>query len=64
LSAEHAARAGALEPIIVSEKSAIEVSDQEFAQISKILLVNRDFNLEAYKDKCIRRRIAIRVEEG
>ena len=61
LSAENASRTVVPDPIIVSEKSAVEVSDQEFAQISKILLFNRDFNLEAYKDKCIRRRIAIRI---
>lgn len=61
MSAETAARTDAPGPVIVSDKSAIEVSDQEFARISKILQVNRDFKLEAYKDKCIRRRIAIRV---
>lgn len=46
---------------MVSEKSAFEISDIEFSQIRKILLFNRGFNLDAYKDRCVRRRIAIRV---
>ena len=41
MSAEHAARAGALEPIIVSEKSAIEVSDQELEKISQLTAPNQ-----------------------
>lgn len=49
------------EPLLVSEKSAFEISDHEFSQIRKILLVNRGFNLDNYKDKCVRRRIAIRI---
>jgi chemotaxis protein methyltransferase CheR len=61
LPAENASRTTPTGPIMVSEKSAVDVSDQEFAQISKILLFNRDFKLDAYKDKCIRRRIAIRI---
>lgn len=49
------------EPLLVTEKSAFEISDHEFSQIRKILLVNRGFNLDNYKDKCVRRRIAIRI---
>ncbi len=48
-------------PLRVSEQSSFEISEQEFTQIRKILLFNRGFNLEAYKDKCVRRRIAIRI---
>jgi chemotaxis protein methyltransferase CheR len=61
LSAEKASKTAPLGPLIVSEKSAVDLSDQEFSQISKILLFNRDFNLDAYKNKCVRRRIAIRI---
>lgn len=49
------------EPLLVSEKSTFEISDHEFSQIRKILLINRGFNLDNYKDKCVRRRIAIRI---
>jgi len=49
------------EPLLVSGKIAFEISDHEFSQIRKLLLVKRGFNLDDYKDKCIRRRIAIRI---
>jgi chemotaxis protein methyltransferase CheR len=49
------------EPLLVSEKSAFEISDHEFSQIRNILLVKRGFNLDNYKDKCVRRRISIRI---
>jgi len=61
LSAEMVSKTASSGPLIVSEKSTLELSEQEFSQISKILLFNRDFNLDAYKDKCVRRRIAIRI---
>jgi len=61
LTAENTSITALTGPLIVSEKSTFELSDQEFSQISNILLFKRDFNLEAYKDKCVRRRIAIRV---
>lgn len=48
-------------PLRVSGKSDLEISDHEFSQIRKILLVKRGFDLDAYKDKCVRRRIAIRI---
>lgn len=50
-----------VEPLMISGKSTFELTDQEFSQIRKILLFNRGFNLTAYKDKCVRRRIAIRI---
>lgn len=49
------------EPLRVSELSSFEISEQEFTQIRKILLFHKGFNLNAYKDKCVRRRIAIRI---
>lgn len=45
----------------VSEYIPIEISDAEFAQIRQILFEMNGFNLDAYKDKCVRRRIAIRI---
>lgn len=48
-------------PLLVAELAPFEISDHEFSQIRKILLQNRGFNLDAYKDKCVRRRIAIRI---
>lgn len=49
------------EPLMVSESSSLDISDEEFAEIRNALLFNRGFNLDAYKDRCVRRRIAIRV---
>lgn len=49
------------EPLMVSDSSALDISDEEFAEIRNALLFNRGFNLDAYKDRCVRRRIAIRV---
>jgi chemotaxis protein methyltransferase CheR len=49
------------EPLMVSENSFLDISDEELAEISHALLFNRGFNLDAYKDRCVRRRIAIRV---
>lgn len=61
MPAENAVTIASHEPLLVSEKSTFEISDHEFSQIRKILLVNRGFNLDNYKDKCVRRRISIRV---
>jgi chemotaxis protein methyltransferase CheR len=49
------------EPLFVTDNANIEISESEFARIRQILLFNRGFNLNAYKDRCIRRRIAIRI---
>lgn len=49
------------EPLMVSDSSSLDISDDEFAEIRNALLYNRGFNLDAYKDRCVRRRIAIRV---
>jgi len=49
------------EPLVVSPNAAFEISDNEFAQIRKLLLLKSGFNLDSYKDKCVRRRIAIRI---
>lgn len=49
------------EPLKVFDKNLFEISDHEFSQIRKILLTNRGFKLDAYKDRCVRRRIAIRI---
>jgi chemotaxis protein methyltransferase CheR len=39
----------------------IDISADAFAMISNTLKSVKDFNLDIYKDKCIRRRIAIRI---
>lgn len=49
------------EPLLVPEHAPLEISEEEFAQISHTLLFKRGFNLDAYKDRCVRRRIAIRI---
>lgn len=48
-------------PLRVPELTSFEISEQEFTQIRKILLFHKGFNLNAYKDRCVRRRIAIRI---
>jgi chemotaxis protein methyltransferase CheR len=58
---ENALKRAPDEPLMISEKNGLEISDQEFSQISKTLLLNRGFNLDAYKDRCVRRRISIRI---
>lgn len=50
-----------VEPLFVTENTNIEISETEFATIRQLLLSHRGFNLDAYKDRCIRRRIAIRI---
>jgi chemotaxis protein methyltransferase CheR len=49
------------EPLFISGHNNIEISDEEFSRIGQILLTKRGFNLDAYKDRCVRRRIAIRI---
>jgi chemotaxis protein methyltransferase CheR len=61
LDCDGAFKSQAGEPLFVTENANIEISESEFARIRQILLFNRGFNLNAYKDRCIRRRIAIRV---
>lgn len=48
-------------PLFVSEHIPMEISEEEFGQIRVTLQNMRGFNLDAYKDKCVRRRIAIRI---
>jgi chemotaxis protein methyltransferase CheR len=48
-------------PLFVAEHIPMEISDEEFGQIRLTLQNMRGFNLDAYKDKCVRRRIAIRI---
>lgn len=48
-------------PIFVTEHIPMEISEEEFGLIRRTLQDTRGFNLDAYKDKCVRRRIAIRI---
>ena len=41
--------------------SSVEISDDELAEIGTILSMWRSINLSAYKDKCMKRRVAIRM---
>ena len=61
MDCDEAVKSQAGEPLFVTENANVEISESEFARIRQILLFNRGFNLNAYKDRCIRRRIAIRV---
>lgn len=54
-------KSAAEEPLLIHEVNSFDISDHELSQISKILLFNRGFNLSSYKDRCVRRRIAIRI---
>ena len=38
-----------------------EISDEELAEIGLILNMHRNFNLSMYKDKCMKRRVSIRM---
>jgi chemotaxis protein methyltransferase CheR len=38
-----------------------EISDDTLAEIAVVLQMRRDFNISMYKDKCMKRRIAIRM---
>ena len=48
-------------PKILAEAVPLEISPEEFGLIRETLRGLRQFNLDAYKDKCVKRRIAIRV---
>lgn len=61
MSADTALHPIACEALFVPEHDRLEISDEEFSRISAVLLGKRNFNLGAYKDKCVRRRIAIRI---
>jgi chemotaxis protein methyltransferase CheR len=47
--------------IMQSDSPPFEISAEEFGLIRETLRNLRQFNLDAYKDKCVKRRIAIRV---
>jgi chemotaxis protein methyltransferase CheR len=47
--------------IMQSDSPPFEISAEEFGLIRETLCSLRQFNLDAYKDKCVKRRIAIRV---
>lgn len=40
---------------------SLEIGDDELAEISLILEMRRSFNMSVYKDKCMKRRVAIRM---
>ncbi|MFZ4857392.1 MAG: CheR family methyltransferase [Desulfuromonadaceae bacterium] len=40
---------------------SLEISDDALAEISMVLKMRRDFSISMYKDKCMKRRIAIRM---
>jgi len=61
LSPAEASNNSHCEPLFVHSHNQLEISDEEFSQIGATLLLKRGFNLNAYKDGCVRRRIAIRV---
>ncbi len=41
--------------------SAVEIGEEQLLVIQRLLLEHRGFRLDGYKDKCIRRRISIRI---
>jgi chemotaxis protein methyltransferase CheR len=41
--------------------NSLEISDDELAEIGLILEMRRDFSMSMYKDKCMKRRVAIRM---
>jgi chemotaxis protein methyltransferase CheR len=45
----------------INDKEPFDISDDAFDLIRSTLKNIKDFNLDIYKDKCIRRRIAIRI---
>lgn len=50
--------------LILSEHSmfeSLEIGDDELAEISTILEMRRNFSMSIYKDKCMKRRVAIRM---
>lgn len=40
---------------------AVEIDEEELLVIQRLLLQHRGFRLDGYKDKCVRRRISIRI---
>lgn len=44
-----------------SQTASLEISDEELAEIALILEMRRNFSMSAYKDKCMKRRVAIRM---
>jgi chemotaxis protein methyltransferase CheR len=52
------------EPVIVHEYATLDITDDDFSRIRKILLAQRGFDIDAYKDRCVRRRIAIRIRSN
>jgi chemotaxis protein methyltransferase CheR len=48
-------------PRLAFDRDGIVISDDAFEMIGRILKNLKGFNLDIYKDKCIKRRIAIRV---
>ena len=46
---------------LIPDMQSLDISAEEFDCIRDILKQLRQFNLDAYKDKCVKRRIAIRV---
>jgi chemotaxis protein methyltransferase CheR len=40
---------------------SLEISDDAFTEISRVLNMRRNFSISMYKDKCMKRRIAIRM---
>jgi chemotaxis protein methyltransferase CheR len=44
-----------------SQIAALEIGDEELAEIALILEMRRNFRMSAYKDKCMKRRVAIRM---
>ncbi len=47
--------------LLVGEHLPLEISEEEISLIRRTLMDARGFNLDAYKDNCVRRRIAIRI---
>lgn len=50
--------------VVPAEQSlteSLEISDEELAEIALILEIKRNFSMSAYKDKCMKRRVAIRM---
>ena len=49
------------EDINLAEDTPLDISPESFGTIGKVLKSLKGFNLDCYKDKCIKRRIGIRV---
>jgi chemotaxis protein methyltransferase CheR len=42
----------------------MSIGDDELAEVAQILKLRRDFSISVYKDKCIKRRVAIRIRSS